>query len=225
MSTKKIMDELRSFQSHSVFNPYTDICGEHDLENASSIRTTNLTSIFSRLAKLDIDSFWIGRDLGHKGGRRTGIAFTDESNLKIASKLWDVELSRATKGKIQAERTAANIWRYLDIVDENILTWNVFPFHSHEPENQYTNRSHNARERDFGLTILEELVASLKPNKLVGIGNDAFSCAQRIFPKSKVFKIRHPSYGGEREFREQLSALYNVSQEKNKERTEQIEIL
>ena len=118
---------------------------------------------------------------------------------------------QATKGEIVFERTAANIWYFLKEIDENIFMWNVFPFHPHESENQLSNRNHTAKERDVGLEILQELVNFLQPNKIVAIGNDAFNCAARIFDKKEIYKIRHPSYGGEKLFSKQISELYGLT--------------
>ena len=88
--------------------------------------------------------------------------------------------------------------------------WNVFPFHLYLENNQFSNRNHIASERDFGLTILEQFISILKPRKIDAIGNDAFKCSQLISQNIETFKIRHPSYGGEKEFARQLSDLYDL---------------
>ncbi len=193
-----------------MFNPYADLCEKFDLENANEIRSQNLTQVLENFSHSQVDSIWIGRDLGHRGGRRTGLALTDEANLVSASQVWRVELTQATKGDILVERTAANIWRVMKSIDENIFMWNVFPFHPHENGRPFTNRSHTARERETGMEFLRELITLLKPGKLVAIGNDAFQSAVRIYPKNVVHKIRHPSYGGERQFTFQIKELYRT---------------
>ena len=210
MNYSTFVDELKRYRGKDVFNPYINICNKYDKENANEIRSTNLQAILEATIDSQVNAIWLGRDLGHRGGRRTGIALTDESNLKIAGDLWDVKLMQATKGEIVVERTAVNIWSALRRINENIFMWNVFPFHPHEHKSQFTNRSHNAKERKIGLEILQELVQLLRPEKIVAIGNDAYTCARRVFNKDDVFKVRHPSYGGEKEFSRQISALYNV---------------
>jgi hypothetical protein len=82
--------------------------------------------------------------------------------------------------------------------------------HPHEPADPFTNRSHNARERDVGEQILLDLVRLLGPRRLIAIGNDAAEAAVRISQGVEVIKVRHPSYGGQNEFLGKMRDLYNV---------------
>lgn len=205
---KSFVRELALYEGENVFNPYSDRCPLFDRHNAASIRRRNLESVIQACSAEPVDAIWIGRDLGHRGGRRTGLALTDEYNLDSASNFWGVPLERATKGNSVSERTAANIWDVLRQVDQKVFMWNVFPFHPHESESALTNRSHTARERDAGLEYLRLLVEILRPQSLVAIGNDAFNCVSRAFPRHEIHKIRHPSYGGEKTFIRQMGELY-----------------
>jgi len=44
------------------------------------------------------------------------------------------------------------------------------------------------------------------------IGNDAEKATVPFIDKSKIFKVRHPSYGGQNEFLSQIRSLYDVEQ-------------
>lgn len=211
MNSDLFIEELKTYQEADVFNPYTDICEVFDLADANKIRSKNLKQVIDSFTDKQVDSIWIGRDLGHRGGRRTGLALTDEANLISANGVWEVELDQATRGELFFERTAANIWGALKEIDEKIFMWNVFPFHPHEERNPFSNRSHTAKERDAGIEFLGILIRLLKPRRIVAIGNDAFKCSLRIFDNDKVHKIRHPSYGGEKTFTRQIRELYGLS--------------
>ncbi len=211
MNRKEFIKILKDYKGTNVFNPYSDKCELFDKYNASQIRTSNLTKLLDAAIDKGVDSIWIGRDLGHRGGRRTGIALTDESHLVDAGNKWNLELVRATKGVLYSERTAANIWDFVNVLDKNIFMWNVFPFHPYEEGNYLTNRCHTAKERDEGVVILEALAKLLKPVKIVAIGNDAYKISKKLFLNKPVYKIRHPSYGGEKDFSKQLSELYNLN--------------
>lgn len=210
MNTSRFIRELKSYQGNNVFNPYTDICPVYDRYNANAIRSKNLSNILNSLQSQPVDSIWIGRDLGHRGGRRTGLALTDEVRFDRAEQFWKASIKRATKGEPVAERTALNIWDFLERTQESIFTWNVFPFHPHEATKPLSNRSHSSKERDYGLSVLESIVELLRPQKIIAIGNDAHVNAAKIFNNLPIHKVRHPSYGGEKDFRKQMSAIYGL---------------
>ena len=81
----------------------------HDLEDAPSRRSEALLDLLEMVVATEIDALWIGRDLGHRGGRRTGLALTDDVHLTIHATRWSVSIERATTGLMVAERTAAVI--------------------------------------------------------------------------------------------------------------------
>ena len=79
--------------------------------------------------------------------------------------------------------------------------WNVFPLHPHEPNDPFTNRAHNARERSAGERILAALIVLLCPKRIVAVGNDAAEKAPpRVASDQQVIQVRHPSYGGQTAF-------------------------
>jgi uracil-DNA glycosylase len=164
-------------------------------------------------AKSQIDAFWIGRELGYRGGRRTGLALTDDVHLSSHSTRWNIKVERATSGSMVRERTADVIWSMLSQVPAPIFLWNVFPFHSHKPGDPFTNRAHTRRERATGEEFLAELIVMLEPRRLVAIGNDAAQAAMRFAGQVEVVHVRHPSYGGQRDFIRQIRSLYDLKAE------------
>jgi len=213
MKTEQFVTSLRGLKFENVFNPYSDRCDVHDLDDAPDRRAKALLGMLNAAAGTEIDALWIGRDLGYRGGRRTGLALTDDVHLSIHATRWNVSIERATTGSIVAERTAAVIWSILASVTAQVFLWNVFPFHPHEPDNPFTNRSHSPRERVVGEAILAELILILRPRRLVCIGNDAAKTALRLADLADVVQVRHPSYGGQRDFVSQIGFLYDVRAE------------
>lgn len=212
MKHHPFVEAVASLSFEHCFNPYIDRCMVHDRVDAPRRRAEVLSAMLEKACLEPVDAIWIGRDLGYRGGRRTGLALTDDVHMQSHAARWDIALERPTKGGAVAERTAAVIWDVLDRIDDRIFLWNVFPLHPHEADDQFSNRTHNAREREAGSELLKLLIDLLRPHRLVAIGNDAAQAAERIAPDvCRVVKVRHPSYGGQSEFLCQIGRLYGLA--------------
>ena len=155
------------------------------------------------------DTIWIARDLGYRGGRRTGIPLTDEAHLADAGLLFgDIVLDRATCGPAVAERTATVTWGLLGRIGRPVMLWNVFPLHPHEPGDPMSNRCHSRAEREATWCFMSALVDMLAPNRLVTIGRDAATALSAI--DVPVSPVRHPSYGGQAEFTNGIQSIYGL---------------
>jgi hypothetical protein len=159
---------------------------------------------------VQVDAIWVGRDLGFRGGRRTGMALTDDVHFHDHLGRWGIERAKPTIGQPVSERTATVVWDILERIQASVFLWNVFPLHPHDPSDPFTNRAHNAKERRAGIEVLEQLIGILQPKRLIGVGNDAYTVLQKIKQEQSVVKIRHPSYGGQTEFTTQMHELYQL---------------
>lgn len=206
---KSFTDALSSVQLRNVFNPYSDHCPLHDRPDAASLRRKNLELSLSIAIKLRVRTIWIARDLGYRGGRRTGLALTDEMHLGAYSALFrGLPVEKATMGPAVGERTANVIWRMLSRIDEPVFLWNVFPLHPHEPDDPMTNRCHTVRERDACGEFFHAMVHLLQPEKIIAIGGDAHRAVKSLGVRN--VQVRHPSYGGQNVFIRQVEAAYGL---------------
>jgi uracil-DNA glycosylase len=208
MQPSQFVSALKTLSFEHTFNPYVDRCAVHDKIDAPQKRAGLLKAMLDAAMRIELDAIWIGRDLGYRGGRRTGLALTDDIHSSWHAERWQLAYERPTKGRPVAERTAAVIWSVLQEIDAPIFLWNVFPLHPHEPDDPFTNRAHNARERAAGEDILASLVMLLSPKRIVAIGNDAAKTAIRVAHDQCIVQVRHPSYGGQNEFLDQIRSTY-----------------
>lgn len=210
MNPSEFVRELSALRFPDTFNPYSDCCQIHDQRDAPSRRASTLAGLLARASNVDIDAIWIGRDLGYRGGRRTGLALTDDVHIDAHADRWEMKIDRPTRGAPVAERTAAVVWRVLRQVNSHVFLWNVFPLHPHESSSPFTNRAHSRSERQAGEEILAQLIALLRPRRIIAVGNDAAAAAERLSGLRPIVPVRHPSYGGQTIFSKQISALYDL---------------
>ena len=210
MNPTIFVNALSKIELKGVFNPYRDRCDIHDLSDGPVVRKRNLRKYLQSIVDLGSDTIWMGRDLGYRGGRRTGLALTDEERLNLFAKLYPGSVpEKATKGPIVAERTATEIWNILSRLEMPPLLWNVFPFHPHELNSPMTNRRFTTSELANVSDLNHELVTWLKIKKIICIGQDAATYAKSL--GLEVECVRHPSYGGTKDFRLGMQRVYGNS--------------
>lgn len=202
------MRDLAKVELNDVFNPYSNVCPVFDRsERSPLLRQAMLCQHLEAVANAGSGIMWMGRDLGYRGGRRTGIALTDEAHLQDFFNLYGVSRSdRVTVGPVVAERTANEIWRVLSSIDRLPALWNVFPFHPHEPGRPFSNRKFTAVELDAARDLNARLLRLVSADRIVAIGNDAAHYSRGL--GVEVVTVRHPSYGGIADFRLGMAALY-----------------
>ncbi|WP_035972325.1 uracil-DNA glycosylase [Bradyrhizobium sp. WSM3983] len=215
---KSFAQALAETHLPSVFNPYADCCPAHDRADAARIRRRNLVRCLDAALTAHVDTIWIARDLGYRGGRRTGVPLTDEVHLAQAAALMGgIVLDRATKGPVVAERTAAIVWSVLTRIGEPAVLWNIFPLHPHEADDPFSNRCHTRVEREATWPLLTALIAMIKPRRIVAIGRDAGMALNGLDIAVEI--IRHPSYGGQAEFISGVNHIYGLAADDDDEQT------
>ena len=210
MNPKQFVEQLKKSSFDNTFNPYAYPCPDHDKTNAPQMRAKILLSILEAALDRDIESIWIGQELGVHGGHRTGLAFTDDVNYKRHLKRWGLSCERPTQGKVVREQAASNVWEVLPQIQEDVFLWNVFPLFTHEQNNWHSNRGHDRRrdssERKFGEEILSQLIHLLRPRRLIALGNVACDSTSRL--GFKVNRVYYPSNYYKKRFQQQITELY-----------------
>jgi hypothetical protein len=208
MNAVEFVAHLTTFRLENVFNPYVETCDFHDRSDASLIRRRNLVNVLEAMVKRNVDTIWFGRDFGWRGGRRTGLALTDEVHLFVLGQEIDASVEKATTGGVVKERTASEIWRVLKKLPDTPFLWNAFPFHPYVGTDPFTNRCHTTAEFRHCESIIDALLHWLKPKRIIALGKDAERALRRFGKKCAV--VRHPSFGGHVDFRAGIARLYRL---------------
>jgi hypothetical protein len=85
----------------------------------------------------------------------------------------------------------------------------VFPLHPHEPGNPFSNRRFSSAELRQVEELNAALISWLGIKRIVAIGQDAAHYASRF--DVKVTTVRHPSYGGVKDFRDGMRRVYTLA--------------
>lgn len=213
MNPADFMNRLKELCFENTFNPYRDRCSEYDLSDAPQRREQMLLSLLTAARDRGVDSMWIGQELGHLGGRRTGLALTDDIYFDMHLERWGLSCDQPTKNPVVAECTASIVWGLLAQIREAVFLWNVFPLHMHKPGNSFSNRQDkSADEREAGEKVLSDLILLLKPGRLIALGNEAHKVTKRVAQRSPyqydVRKVRHPSRNGQMQFLREMQEIY-----------------
>ena len=211
MTPKKFVGLLADQEVPNAFNPYADRCGKYDRAGAPCVRRKTLRLVLEKAAAFRGDcDLWVGRDFGWRGGRRTGLAMTDDFHYREHLSYWNLSargekgMSLICRGEPIKEVTAGAVWQSLRCLNRKIFLWNVFPFHPHDPRNSFSNRPHTAAEREIGKRFLSHLIDILAPCRIVAVGRHA----EDAIPGSVY--VRHPAHGGQAEFARGINEIYEI---------------
>lgn len=151
----------------------------------------------------------VGEAPGYKGCKLTGIPFTSGKVFENPKhKLLKFLKTRLILSEIDSENTATIVWEYLTRTKRTPLFWNSFPFHPHPKDNLDKNRAPTKEEITVGAVFLRELYDIFQPVAVAGIGIKGADCACRCFPEMDINMVRHPSFGGKKDFIKGMNKLY-----------------
>jgi uracil-DNA glycosylase len=202
---KRLTDTLRFTFSPTLFNPWRDHCADCEPDNDPEAKLARLAAHLACVPKFIL----CGEAPSYSGCRHSGIAFTSErllleKSLPRISPLND----RLTNGaNPYSERSATIVWNELFNlgIQEHTILWNALQMHPHELEKPYSNRTPTSKEIEIGKPALLMLVEAFPSATVVAVGKKAEGLLARM--KVSARSVRHPSYGGAPEFRQQLKLL------------------
>lgn len=224
MSTNidKFIKGLKNCPAGALFNPWWQRDEIHDdYDNAAEIRRHQLKFYLNQ--RLESTKFLlVGEALGYQGGHFSGIAMTSErlllghlqhKGLMPEFVFTGLQPGRTSKEEFKkdgfVEPTATIVWGHLlaaGLDPYHFTIWNAMPWHPYNPQKgMLSNRTPTDSEFAVGHQHLEALIALLKPEKIVAVGEKAALQLEKL--QISHSKVRHPANGGAGKFRDQFTAL------------------
>ncbi|MCL6271576.1 hypothetical protein M3P05_16795 [Sansalvadorimonas sp. 2012CJ34-2] len=193
------LSTLNSFDgSDTIYNPYKD----KSILNNLRVYLEFMDKHAGKRVLL------VGEAPGYKGCRITGIPFTSSYQLTNSENPNICRFKdKLVFSKTESENTAKIVWDFLSHERSIPLFWNSFPFHPHLKGKSNSNRAPTSKEIEFGVTILRKLKDIYEPEVIASIGRKGETAIKKAFPDIQVQYIRHPSYGGKRDFLQGMSNI------------------
>jgi hypothetical protein len=198
-----------------LFNPWRDWCDADDRSNLQGGPEGRLSRL---AAHLDCEPRYIicGQSPGWRGCRYSGVAFTSERQImegvvpRIAptSNRLTLDGPGIPFGGPLTEPSATIMWNTLHrlgIAGDAVL-WNALQLHPHQPLQPSTNRTPTWAEIEIGAPALEMLLEAFPDAKVIAIGlkSEELLRSLDMLPNGQ---LRHPAYGGARQFAEGMRRL------------------
>lgn len=211
---KDFISHLGDYEKECVFNPWSDTDSDLDLVPHAWInRRLNYEDHLNCEPKYVL----VGEAPSHRGCRYTGIPFTSEWLLynghvaynKLIPRLEYNKGLRITTYKEPVQEASANaVWGNLfwNKIENDTVLFNAFPFHPYKQGNKFSNRKPSVREMTSVVHLINmmvDLYYDLNPI-FIAVGRVA---EDQLKHRADYHYVRHPSYGGNKDFAEQLAKI------------------
>src|ERR1700683_1545652 len=194
-----------------------DLSNVHNLYTSQTlegqIRLANLRRYFELMLMHNPQVLLVGEAPGYQGSYRSGVAFWSEAIMLGPVNKWGLFGGPANgfervfhDDRIWREPTATVAQRTFDELSVPVLAWATFPQHPHKSGVELSNRSPTRMEIRLGAHVLQELLETLEPERVIAMGNVAAAGLARLGVAAA--KVRHPSHGGAAQFRSQLTLMF-----------------
>jgi len=168
----------------------------------------NLRLYLHKMLELKAEILLVGEAPGYRGCKLTGVPFSSErllmeERLPFGNSIGYQLINQ--KKKLTSESSATILWETVWKHSIAPICWNAFPYHPHLAGKPDTNRKPNKEELLAGRYFLKRIIQLFKPVHVVAVGQSAAKALTLL--KIEHQPVRHPSYGGKKDFEEGICQL------------------
>ncbi len=165
-------------------------------------RTSSYIAHFSQHPEILL----VGEAAGYRGCRFSAVPFTSEAHLLMGTPVKGNPSSRNSAPWV--EPSAKVFWVNLKPFSQRFFVWNALPFHPYREGNPLSNRTPTKKEFAAHQHFLAGILVILRPETIGAIGKQAEAMLRGMgYPCT--YYIRHPSYGGKKEFEQGLREMFS----------------
>lgn len=209
MRIAALFELLTAYRAPGVFNQYAQVDPTYDQNCADELRRHNLRRYLRTFANAEF--LLIGEAAGYRGCRFTGIPFTSETQLVGPDRLqWAVGQDLASTSRTDqpwTEQSSTIVWEALGGRGD-VVMWNAFPWHPFGKAGALSNRSPR-RQLHAGQEVLCAFLDLFSHAEPYAVGRVAERALQAVGVRARY--IRHPAYGGKKQFKKGIDALSQIS--------------
>jgi uracil-DNA glycosylase len=208
---QRLIDALPASRP-GLFNPWRDWC---DADDRSDSLGGPVGRVGRLAAHLDCEPRYIicGQSPGWRGCRYSGVAFSSERQVldgvlpRVPAPSHRLTRCSPTGAPI-TEPSASIMWNTLHAlgVAKEVVLWNALQMHPHRPAIPWSNRTPSQAEMELGAPALEILLDAFPDAKVISVGTKSENLL-RVLDLLPNGQLKHPAYGGARQFAEHLRCL------------------
>lgn len=212
----------------NTFNPWSDCDPQYDINKSAPVVRSNQLKEYLQIRIGLAKYIFLAEGLSYQGGKFTGIAMTSERIILgnheqvPASAVFAITPERTSAPGISssvdklgmAEPTASIVWKAIlknKIPPEQVVLWNIFPWHPHKPDESLTNRTPTDQELALGLEYFKMLLDLFVDCKVLCLGKKSELTVSQSMPNLQPIVLRHPANGGARLFESGLVSFLNTN--------------
>jgi hypothetical protein len=192
------IDELivklaNTITDENLFNPYNQICKNHDLSTAPGLRQGNLRTYLDSFKNAKTDTLWMVDVADFHSTKLTGVPLVEPLSFKrvegILGLTTHFEGAHKNGAAPYTHRSHNEVWNFAYKQKKHPLLWNILPFYPHSADDILTKRDANNNEYIKYSGFLRIILDIYKPKSVFAIGPKAKTALDLLNVKSKLLLI------------------------------------
>ncbi len=190
----ELISKLASTKTaENLFNPYNQICKNHDISTAPGLRQGNLRLYLDSHLRAKTDVLWVNDTVDYFSSKISGVPLLEINNYPKVEKLLKLEdhFERANKNGVNGGNNTliSKIWSLIETQTNPVILWNLLPFYAHSPSDIAVKRHPDQEEFEEHKEFIHLLISIYNPKTIYAITQNTKSILTSLGIKSKLLNL------------------------------------